>query len=160
MSVRPALRERGAGNALASTDAPKDEGQTRRHYARVARDRQWTFMERAAALGTLFFSPWNKYRQDEAADELRCSLMAGLDIIQWTEAHPDWFVIGEWIDGREVRPVQLTPAGLAALQNRAEYDLEPYQGGLVDPGWEAIPLPPAPVGADPSTQLEGTEKSE
>ena len=54
-------------------------------------------------------------------------------------AHPDWFVVGAWDDARYAQPVHLTEAGRLALTQRARYDLEPVRGGLVEPGWEAIP---------------------
>ena len=44
-------------------------------------------------------------------------------------------------DERSARPVQLTDAGKVALADRAPYDMEPYEGGMIEPGWTAIPTP-------------------
>ena len=110
-----------------------------RAMARAVRDAQWAFMERIAAAGTLWFCNWNKHRMPEAPDELRCSLISGSEIGSWTEAHKDWFVFGEWNETRYAFPVQLTDAGRAALADRARYDMEPVEGGLVEPGWVAVP---------------------
>ena len=54
---------------------------------------------------------------------------------------PDWTIIGEWSGERYARPVHITAAGLEALENRRLYDMEPVRGGLVEPGWQAVPLP-------------------
>jgi hypothetical protein len=110
-----------------------------RRTARVMRDDQWRFMEMVADHGTLWFCNWNKSGRDEAADELRTSLIGGMNIGAWIDAHPDWFVVGEWSDARYAMPVQLTDAGRAALADRAPYDMEPIMGGMVEPGWTAIP---------------------
>lgn len=109
-----------------------------RQHARWSREYQWRFMERVKQSGTLWFTPWNKRRRPEAPDEWRDGLLTGLDIVRWCSKHPDWFVVGEWSDERDARPISLTDAGRLALQNR-ECDMEPYEGGLVEPGWTAIP---------------------
>ena len=114
-----------------------------RHYARAARDYQWRFMERAAELGTIWFTAWNKYRREQGPDEWRDALITGIDILQRIEQQPEWFVVGEWDDARFARPISLTQAGLVALKDRAPWDMEPYRGGLVEPGWVAIPAPAA-----------------
>ena len=31
--------------------------------------------------------------------------------------------------------------GLAALENWGQYDMEPVEGGLVEPGWICLPAP-------------------
>ena len=48
-------------------------------------------------------------------------------------------MIGEWSQERYASPVFITSDGRAALATRALYDLEPVEGGLVEPGWQAIP---------------------
>jgi hypothetical protein len=113
-----------------------------RMTARRMRDSQWLFMERAVARGTLWFCTWNRSRREEKPDEIRCSLIGGDTYSQWIRCHPDWFVVGEWDHAREAFPVQVTDAGRAALADRAPYDHEPIEGGMVDPGWDAIPFPP------------------
>jgi hypothetical protein len=98
-------------------------------------------MSRIVDHGTLWFCVWNKRRLDEKPDEWRDCLIGGMEILEWMNRHPDWFVYGEWNDDRYAFPVQLTDAGRAALHERQKYDMEPVFGGLVEPGWQAIPLP-------------------
>lgn len=120
-----------------------------RENARRERDSQWDFMERVAALPPqqpLWVCWWNKNRHHDYAhiplDLLICGLSGGMVLSEWLNSHKDWWIIGEWSDARYAAPVTLTDAGRAALANRAAYDMEPVTGGLVEPGWEAIPLPP------------------
>ena len=110
-----------------------------RKYARRLRDRQWAFMEKMAAVGTLWYCNWNKSRRDEADDEIRDGLLSSIPLLDWIDNHKDWFIEGEWDEAREAFPFQLTPAGHLALTQRDRYDLEPVRGGLVSPGWEAMP---------------------
>lgn len=110
-----------------------------REQARRERERQWRFMERVAEHGTLWFCNWNKNHMPQLADEDRYCLMSGLTITSWTNAHPDWFVFGDWDAKRYAFPVQLTDAGRAALADRGRWDMEPVEGGLVEPGWRAVP---------------------
>ena len=112
-----------------------------RAHARQLRDRQWHFMARIAAAGTLWYCNWNKRNLPEAVDELRDSLLASVTIADWVERHPNWFVEGPWDDERYAFSFQLTDAGREALAHQDVYDLEPVSGGLVAPGWTAIPLP-------------------
>ena len=114
---------------------------TSRKMARYSRDRQWRFMSRIVDHGTLWFCVWNKRHLDEKPDEWRDCLISGMEILEWMNRHPDWFVNGEWNDDRYAFPVQLTDAGRAALHERQKYDMEPVFGGLVEPGWQAIPWP-------------------
>lgn len=131
-----------------TADARKnlDSDPLARERARAIRDHDWEIMERMRDLGTLWFSPWNKDRRPESADELRVSLISGLEIMNRWGQHEDWFDIGEWDDDRAARPVRLTEAGLQALCQRHLYDLEPVLGGLVEPGWAATPTPLAGPG--------------
>lgn len=116
-------------------------GKKFREYARDTRNWQWKFMERVDSAGTLWFSPWNKDKREQGLDEWRDCLIGGLEIISWVANHEDWFIKGEWDDTRAARPIQLTPAGKAALTNRAPYDLEPVVICLIEPGSIAIPTP-------------------
>ena len=110
-------------------------------YARRIRDFHWSFMERLAAEGTVHVNTWNKYRHEERPDELRLSLLSGMQLSEWINAHPDWFDIGPQNRERWTQPVSLTEAGCEALANRHLYDMEPVVGGLVEPGWQAVPAP-------------------
>ena len=100
-------------------------------------------MSRILDHGTLWFCVWNQRRLDEQPDEWRDGLISGMEILEWMNRHPDWFVSGVWNAARYAFPVQLTDAGRAALHERQKYDLEPVFGGLVEPGWQAIPGPAA-----------------
>jgi len=108
-------------------------------YARYARDEQWCFMERVALLGVLWWCIWNKGGRPEQDDEKRDCLVAGMERQEWMQTHPDWWTIGEWDEIRYARPVRLTEEGYSALANRHLYDMEPVTGGLVEPGWSAVP---------------------
>lgn len=99
------------------------------------RDAQWAFAEKVATHGTVWFCVWNKARRPELVDEQRHGLIDGLEMLEWINSHPDWWVLGEWSDERYALPVQLTDTGSASLADRARYDLEPVTGGLVEPGW-------------------------
>lgn len=113
-----------------------------RETAWRTRQQQWQFMEKIAAVGILWWCIWNKGGRPEAADEQRNCLLSGLDINQWIWAHRNWFRIGKWNESRYARPVRLTSTGREALRNRKLYEDEPIHGGMVDPGWMAIPLKP------------------
>lgn len=106
-------------------------------------------MERVAEHGTLWFCNWNKDRRDEGPDELRTSLIGGMSIGAWMDKHPDWFVAGEWSEDRRAFPVRLTDAGRAALADRSPWDMEPVTGGMVEPGWIAVPARPRAEGRRP-----------
>lgn len=112
-----------------------------RAMARCTRDRQWEFTGRCNNHSPLWFCVWNKARRPEEADEWRDCLITGLEIQEWIERHSDWFKVGDWDEARYARPVWITPAGQQALIERAKYDMEPVFGGLVEPGWQCIPLP-------------------
>ena len=120
--------------------------QPAREMARRIRDTQWLALERIAEHNPLYICWWNKDRhhadQGGPDDLLVCGLIDGNELLDWLNAHPDWRVIGEWSEERYAAPVYITDEGRAALANREQYDLEPIVGGLVEPGWEAIPLNP------------------
>ncbi len=116
-----------------------------RQIARRMRDQQWEMADRVAKLGTLWVCWWNKNRHHDHTkplpdDLMVCGLIDGLELLEWLTSHPDWWEIGKWSDERYAAPVSLTDAGRAALAEREKYDLEPVTGGLVEPGWQAIPL--------------------
>lgn len=115
-----------------------------RDMARRMRDGQWKFMERVAREGTVHVSTWNKYRLEEQPNELLLSLISGMELSEWITKHLDWFVLGPQEKVRYTQPVSLTGAGRVALANRHLYDMEPVTGGLVEPGWQAVPAEPTP----------------
>jgi hypothetical protein len=112
-----------------------------RQVARNIRNTQWRFMERCLECNPLWWCIWNKKRMPELEDEWRSGLLDGMELMEWIDAHRRWFRIGKWNDTRYARPVRLSPPGRVALEHRHLYDLEPVTGGLVEPGWESIPLP-------------------
>lgn len=112
-----------------------------RAMARAIRDGQWNVLEKAAEHGTLWVNLWNKTRRPEAPDERRFGLIDGMETFEWFTRHPDWLTQGAWSAEREAFPVTLTDEGRKALANRAAFDMEPVCGGLVEPGWQAIPAP-------------------
>jgi hypothetical protein len=119
---------------------------TQRAMARRMRDHQWEVADRVAKLGTLWVCWWNKNRRHDDTkplpdDLLVCGLIDGNELLEWLNAHKDWWVIGGWSDARYAAPLSLTDVGHAALAEREKYDMEPVTGGMVEPGWQAIPGP-------------------
>lgn len=114
-----------------------------RQRARCLRDHDWKVADRIAACQPLYICWWNKNRHhDERSlpdDLLVCGLIDGMELLEWLNSHPDWWVIGEWDDARYASPVWITDAGRDALTNRHLYDMEPVRWGLVEPGHEAVP---------------------
>lgn len=115
-----------------------------RLMARRVRDSHWKFAERVARAGTLWVCWWNKDRHHDENNlppdlEVFC-LISGMELLDWIKRHRKWWRIGKWSDKRYAAPVRLTPTGRRALANRAKYDKEPVSGGLVEPGWEAVPI--------------------
>ena len=131
-------------NRQTGNSVPKvltDESARRR--ARRIRDTQWSVLERIAEHNPLYICWWDKNGRHGGADGalglLSCSLVVGMELVHWLKAHPGWTVIGEWAAEMSAAPVFITSEGRDALVNRALYDLEPVEGGLVEPGWQAIP---------------------
>lgn len=120
-----------------------------RQDARRTRDYHWSILEQIDRLGTLWFTPWNKNRREEGPDELRMSLIGGMEFLRWMDRHPDWIRRGRWSAKRDARPLRLTDAGRDALRHRERYDMEPVEGGLVHPGWSAVPAPRATLNPKP-----------
>lgn len=120
-----------------------------REMARHMRDWQWGFMERVARQGTVWCCWWDKagrYRDKDNPppdDLLVCGLIGAMELLDWMGRHKDWWIVGEWSDARYAAPVSLTAAGKKALAERDRYDMEPVYGGMVEPGWQAVPLPKA-----------------
>mgnify|MGYP001563291841 FL=1 len=127
--------------------------------ARHIRDGQWVFMRRVAEWGTLWWCCWNKRGLPEAADESRMSLLSGMQLGAWLQTHPEWWDIGAWEEGRYAQPVRLTPAGHAALAEYARYDREPVSGGLVEPGWIAVPIDAKDALRQTSAGIQQEEKA-
>jgi hypothetical protein len=114
-----------------------------RQMARHMRDAQWRFMERVAKHDPLWVCWWNKNGHHDAktapADLEICGLIDGMELLAWMRTHRGWWKIGDWSDERYAAPVRLTPAGRKALRERERYDMELVEGGLVEPGWCAMP---------------------
>ena len=113
-----------------------------RETARRIRDHHWRVLERAGELDPLWCCWWDKrgFHKPPAVDVESFCLLSGMEFLDWIQNdHPDWVEIGEWDDERYAAPVRLTAAGRDALAHRERYDMEPVRGGLVNPGWEAIP---------------------
>lgn len=131
--------------------APED-----RQMARRVRDYHWSIMEKVNQHGTLWCCWWDKARRymkrdgkgvmrEHAPDDVQVfGLIAAVEFLDWTKRHPEWWAIGEWSDERYAAPVSLTDAGRDALTNRHLYDMEPVTGGMVEPGWQAIPAEVTP----------------
>jgi len=117
--------------------------------ARHLRDSQWAFADKVARLGTVWVCWWNKNRHHDYnnhPDDLEVyGLIDGIELLEWMNSHKDWWIIGEWSDDRYAAPVCLTEKGRIALAERKKYDMEPVTGGLVEPGWQATPLPASVV---------------
>lgn len=114
--------------------------------ARAIRDGQWALLEKAATHDPLIWCWWDKagrYRNGVPANVHLTGLIGSMEDLAWFKRHPDWLVIGEWDDAVYGAPIRITDAGRAALANRALYDMEPVEGGMVEPGW--ICTPSAPV---------------
>lgn len=112
-----------------------------RDMARRVRDAHWTLLEEVNTGRVQRICPWNKARKDTAEGEARFALMSWMDFANWLSVHPEWVEIGEMPEGADTFPISLTEAGREALSNRHLYDEEPYESGLVEPGWDALPWP-------------------
>lgn len=136
---------------------PKDlSGERRwRETARRIRDEQWRIMEAAAANGgAVRICPWDKKRVwrngqgyhhlDPIPGEFRFSLLSFMETFSWFDMdHPDWFTTddADWDEERQTHLYRLTDAGRRALEERDRHDMEPVKGGLVEPGWQCVPIP-------------------
>ena len=129
--------------------------QRTRESARRIRDDHWRILERIAECDPLWICWWDKLgrhrrwdpqtglrvRNPDLPDDL---LVFGLidagEFVNWVRGRHQWIEVGDWSDDRYAAPVRLNDAGRAALANRAAFDMEPVEGGLVEPGWQAIPV--------------------
>ena len=127
----------------------KDSIETRR-LARRMRDHHWKVLERMKEHDPLWCCWWDKkgkydtrhYGGVEPPPDVEVfGLIDAMEFGNWMRRHPDWIEHGEWSDERYAEPVRITDAGREALRNRHLYDMEPVEGGMVEPGWQAIPLP-------------------
>ncbi len=110
-----------------------------RDMARRVRDYHWEIMEKIAANGALRVCLWDKKRLEEQPGEVRMGLISGMEWMNWVRRHRNWFVVSRKHDERDAFVMKLTTAGRQALRDRAKYDMEPVEGGLVEPGWIAVP---------------------
>lgn len=120
-----------------------------RQQARQIRNHQWAFADLVLEHGTVWWCWWDKDRRhldrSRPANFYVTGLIDGVEMLNWTERHPDWWQIGKWCDAHYAAPVQLTEVGKAALQNRQLYDMELVHWGLVEPGHCAIPAEQVPA---------------
>lgn len=112
-----------------------------RQMARYARDEQWNFMARVIQCGTIWFCPWDKhgFHKREAVNEDFHGLIDGCERLEWLNTHPDWWVIGDWVEKRCARPIMITEAGILAFIDWPLYDQELVTGGLMEPGYIVTP---------------------
>ena len=112
-----------------------------RAMARRTRDSQWAFMERVAKEGTVWICPWDKYRKHGSDGVYVYGLLGSNEFLHWLDSHKEWWNRGRWSDRRCASPISITDAGRFALGNRAPYDMELINGGMVEPGFVVRPLP-------------------
>jgi hypothetical protein len=110
-----------------------------RQIARRVRDGHWEFMAKLARFGVVHVCTWNKARRKEGRNEMRCGLLDWFEYAAFIRAHRAWFGQGPWDTRRDTFPMWLTPAGRQALATRPD-DSNPVFGGLVEPGYQCIPL--------------------
>ena len=118
-----------------------------RNRARWILNRHWEILELIAKHDPLYICWWDKNRRHKKnvpENLLSLGLITGSELAAWLRTHPEWTNIGEWEDDRCAVPIWITESGRQALLNKEQYDLEPVQGGMVEPGWECIPAAPAP----------------
>ena len=65
-------------------------------------------------------------------------LVDGVQFLSWAKGH-GFIECGEWSEAKYAQAVTVTDAGRAALADRSAFDMEPVEGGLVEPGWVAVP---------------------
>lgn len=111
-----------------------------RETARYIRDRQWSLMERMVN-APLRVCLWDKKRLTAEPGEVRFCLISGMEFMNWVRSHRRWFVVGRKHDERDAFVMKLTKAGRWAFRHKKRYDMAPVEGGLVEPGWVAIPAP-------------------
>ena len=113
-----------------------------RMAARYGRDAQWEFMKRVAREGIVWMCSWDKYNRHKDGDGVYVFGLLGSEaFFHWLGSHPDWWKRGRWSEKRCARSIRITEAGLTALANREQYDMEPIFGGMVEPGYIVTPWP-------------------
>ena len=107
------------------------------------RDFHWKTLERIAEHDPLEICWWDKYRRHkrEKPDNLLALSPMRVDLARWLRDHADWIEEGSWSDETCSMPYRITDAGREALANRGRHDSEPVYGGMIEPGWQAEPLP-------------------
>lgn len=131
-----------------TTQQPKDvsDSPNMRRHARFVRNAQWQILHKATEHETLIWCWWDKagrYRSGHPEHVYVSGLLTTMELMAWFRRHADWLEIGEWDNALYGAPVRITDAGRAALANRELYDMEPVEGGMVEPGWVCTPAPPA-----------------
>jgi hypothetical protein len=100
-------------------------------------------MERVAREGIVWTCPWDKYRRHKNGDGVYVfGLLGSNEFLHWLHSHKDWWKTGRWSEKRCAKSIRITDVGLRALANRELYDMEPICGGMVEPGYIVMPLPP------------------
>ena len=129
---------------MTSTNSPRvltDEKS--RDMARYIRDRHWEILQMIADHNPLHICWWDKNRRHDKKDRPEnlhvCGLIDGMELATWLRSHPDWTQADEWSDEECAHPFYITDAGREALLNRDQFDMEPVIGGMVEPGWQAVP---------------------
>lgn len=110
-----------------------------RQVARRTLDMHWDFVRRLARQGIIHFCVWNKYHHKEQRNEARHGLIDGLEVLGFVRQHRSWFGSGAYDLKRNTRPMWLTARGRRALRRQADRP-EMIFGGLVEPGYKAMPL--------------------
>lgn len=110
-----------------------------REAARRTLDGHWDFVRRLAREGIVHFCVWNKYHHKEQRNEARHGLIDGLEVLEFVRQHRPWFGSGAYDLKRNTRPMWLTARGRRALRRQAGRP-EMVYGGLVEPGYKAMPL--------------------
>jgi hypothetical protein len=116
-------------------------GKSDRMFARSERNAQWALMERIEREGVVWMCPWDKNHKHGADGVYVFGLLGSNELFHWLDSHKDWWERGEWADERCAFPLRITDAGRSALQHRYLYDMEPIEGGMVDPGYIVTPWP-------------------
>lgn len=110
-----------------------------RQVAQRQLEGHWNFVRRLAREGLVHFCVWNKYHHPERKNEIRHGLIDGMEFLDFVRTHRAWFGCGAYDRRRNTFAIWLTQAGRSALRTRAER-AEMMRGGLVEPGYEAMPL--------------------
>ena len=131
-----------------------------RQTARYLRDFHWDLLEKIAQHNPLYVCWWDKNGTHDPkrprnknglpGDLLVLGLITSQEFFDCMREnrHTDWYTIGDWDEERYAAPVWITDQGREALANRDRYDMEPFYGGMVEPGYFVMPA--APITEDPT----------